>query len=121
MSIPGGHHELVHRGAEEVRGIQRALAPQGVLDVRPVRGHHRDRPGHHRRGDQVPVPRDPLLPGDPAARLHDTGRSGGWIFIGLVPLVGGIILLVFTVSDSKPGANQYGPNPKEIDGVPAHV
>ena len=36
-------------------------------------------------------------------------------------LVGGIILLVFTVSDSKPGANQYGPNPKEIDGVPAHV
>ncbi len=29
--------------------------------------------------------------------------------------------LVFTVSDSKPGANQYGPNPKEIDGVPAHV
>ncbi|MBY8889377.1 DUF805 domain-containing protein [Streptomyces sp. PTM05] len=46
-------------------------------------------------------------------RLHDTGRSGGWFFISLVPLVGGIILLVFVCSDSQAGANQYGPNPKE--------
>ncbi|MGO9317150.1 MAG: DUF805 domain-containing protein [Terracidiphilus sp.] len=45
-------------------------------------------------------------------RLHDTGRSGWWLFISLVPFVGPIILLVFYVLDSEPGANQYGPNPK---------
>jgi uncharacterized membrane protein YhaH (DUF805 family) len=45
-------------------------------------------------------------------RLHDTGRSGWWILIGLVPLVGIIVLIVFFVADSQPGANQYGPNPK---------
>ncbi len=46
-------------------------------------------------------------------RLHDTGRSGWWILIGLIPIVGTIILIVFLVQDSKPGSNEYGPNPKE--------
>lgn len=45
-------------------------------------------------------------------RLHDTGRSGWWILISLVPLVGGIVLLVFLASDGKPEANAYGENPK---------
>jgi uncharacterized membrane protein YhaH (DUF805 family) len=45
-------------------------------------------------------------------RLHDTGRSGWWLLIGLVPLVGAIVLLVFYCQDSTPGANEYGPNPK---------
>ncbi|MBC7271754.1 MAG: DUF805 domain-containing protein [Streptomyces sp.] len=56
-----------------------------------------------------------LLPGlgVNVRRLHDTGRSGWWILIGLVPLVGSIVMLVFTCSDSQPGPNQYGPNPKE--------
>lgn len=45
-------------------------------------------------------------------RLHDTGRSGWWILIGLIPLIGGIILLVFLVQDSEAAANQYGDNPK---------
>ena len=45
-------------------------------------------------------------------RLHDTGRSGWWCLIGLVPVVGGIVLLVFMCLDSTPGANAYGPNPK---------
>ena len=64
-----------------------------------------------------------LLPGlgVTVRRLHDTGRSGGWIFIGLVPFVGGIILLVFTCTDGKPGVNQYGPNPKEVGAVPTHA
>lgn len=46
-------------------------------------------------------------------RLHDTGRSGWWYFIALVPLVGSIVLLVFLCEDSKPGVNKWGPNPKE--------
>ena len=55
-----------------------------------------------------------LIPGLAVAvrRLHDTNRSGWWLFIGLVPLIGAIILLVFMVQDSQPGENQYGPNPK---------
>lgn len=46
-------------------------------------------------------------------RLHDTGRSGWWILIAFIPLIGAIILLVFMVLDGKPGPNQYGDNPKE--------
>ncbi len=49
-------------------------------------------------------------------RLHDTGKSGWFILIGLIPLVGGIIVLVFFVMDSAPGDNQYGPNPKNVGG-----
>ena len=47
-------------------------------------------------------------------RLHDTGRSGWWWLIGLVPFVGGIILLVFMCLDSQPGENRFGPNPKGL-------
>ena len=46
-------------------------------------------------------------------RLHDTGRSGWWLLIGLVPLVGVIVLIVFFCTDSQPGTNNYGPSPKE--------
>jgi uncharacterized membrane protein YhaH (DUF805 family) len=46
-------------------------------------------------------------------RLHDTGRSGWWILIELVPIVGIFIFLYFMVSDSNPGTNAYGPSPKE--------
>lgn len=45
-------------------------------------------------------------------RLHDTNHSGWWLFLGLIPLLGGIVLLVFYLTDSQPGDNQYGPNPK---------
>ena len=45
-------------------------------------------------------------------RLHDTSRSGWWALIGLLPIVGGIILLVFTVQDSDSGDNTYGASPK---------
>jgi uncharacterized membrane protein YhaH (DUF805 family) len=40
-------------------------------------------------------------------RLHDTDRSGAWWFIGLVPIIGWIVLLVFLVSSGTPGPNQY--------------
>jgi len=45
-------------------------------------------------------------------RLHDTNRSGWWVLISLIPLIGGIILIVFAVQDSQPGNNRFGPNPK---------
>ncbi|WP_433649132.1 DUF805 domain-containing protein [Micromonospora zamorensis] len=45
-------------------------------------------------------------------RLHDTDRTGWWVLIGLVPLVGAIVLIVFFVSDSTHGANRFGPSPK---------
>ena len=55
-----------------------------------------------------------LIPGLAVSfrRLHDTDRSAWWLFISLIPLIGGIVLLVFLVQDSTPGANKYGPNPK---------
>ena len=55
-----------------------------------------------------------LIPGFAVAvrRFHDIGKSGWWLLIALVPLVGAIVFLVFTVQDSQPGENQYGPNPK---------
>lgn len=45
-------------------------------------------------------------------RLHDTDRSGWWNLIGLVPVIGFIMLIVFAATDSTPGQNKYGPNPK---------
>ncbi|MGF7047846.1 uncharacterized membrane protein YhaH (DUF805 family) [Paenibacillus sp. DS2015] len=44
-------------------------------------------------------------------RLHDTGRTGLWIFIGLIPLIGTLLLLVFTLEDGE-GDNEYGIDPK---------
>lgn len=45
-------------------------------------------------------------------RLHDTDRTGWWLLIALVPLIGLIVLLVFMFLDSEPGDNKYGANPK---------
>ena len=45
-------------------------------------------------------------------RLHDTNRSGWWILIVFVPIIGAIVLLVFTLQDSDVGENWYGKNPK---------
>jgi len=44
-------------------------------------------------------------------RLHDTGRSGWWVLIGFIPIIG-LVLIVFLIQDSAPGENEYGPNPK---------
>jgi uncharacterized membrane protein YhaH (DUF805 family) len=53
-------------------------------------------------------------------RLHDTGRSGWWFLMNLVPFVGGIVVLIFMCLDSAPGDNAYGANPKGV-GMPAPV
>jgi uncharacterized membrane protein YhaH (DUF805 family) len=56
-----------------------------------------------------------LIPGIAVTvrRLHDTGRSGWWILIGLIPVIGTIVLLVFMCLEGHPGGNDHGSNPKE--------
>ncbi|WP_153800684.1 DUF805 domain-containing protein [Foetidibacter luteolus] len=60
-------------------------------------------------------------------RLHDIGKSGTWFFIYFVPFVGAIWLLVLLCTDSEPGTNKYGLNPKaihnldEIDEIGNHL
>lgn len=46
-------------------------------------------------------------------RLHDVGKSGWMLLVVFIPLLGGIWLLVLYCTDSQPGDNEYGPNPKE--------
>ncbi|MDR1268788.1 MAG: DUF805 domain-containing protein [Planctomycetaceae bacterium] len=47
-------------------------------------------------------------------RLHDIGKSGWWSLIVFVPIVGAIVLLIWSIRDSQPGSNQYGLNPKGL-------
>jgi uncharacterized membrane protein YhaH (DUF805 family) len=47
-------------------------------------------------------------------RLHDTNRSGWWMLLSGIPLIGSIILLVFMCQDSTPADNNFGPNPKAV-------
>ena len=47
-------------------------------------------------------------------RLHDSGRSGWWLLIGLIPCVGFIVLIVFLAQDGEPYPNQYGEVPTNI-------
>jgi len=51
-----------------------------------------------------------------ARRLHDTGRSGWFLLLGLIPLVGGLVLIVLMVAESQPDANRWGPGP--VDAPP---
>jgi uncharacterized membrane protein YhaH (DUF805 family) len=58
-------------------------------------------------------------------RLHDTNRTGWWILIGLIPIVGFIVLLIFYLQQSDPGVNDYGPpmaegttDPPVASGIP---
>lgn len=45
-------------------------------------------------------------------RLHDTGRSGFWFLITIVPIFGLLVFIYFMVRDSQSGINNYGPSPK---------
>ena len=53
-----------------------------------------------------------------ARRLHDIGKSGWFLLLGLIPVVGGLILLYFMVQPSKPESNEYGPAPGGLPLVP---
>ncbi len=45
-------------------------------------------------------------------RLHDIDRTGWWVLLSFVPLIGAIVLLVFAVQEGTSRSNRYGPNPK---------
>ena len=45
-------------------------------------------------------------------RMHDIGKSGAWYLIGLIPIVGTILIIIWGATDSQPGPNDFGPNPK---------
>ena len=47
-------------------------------------------------------------------RMQDTGRHGLWILLGLIPFVGGIILLIFMILPGTPGPNEFGPDPTAV-------
>lgn len=49
-------------------------------------------------------------------RLHDTNRSGWWILIAFVPLVGAILLIVWLATEGERQPNLYGPDPKAVGG-----
>lgn len=48
-------------------------------------------------------------------RLHDTDKSGWWYLLALIPL-GGLVIFVFFCIEGTRGPNQFGPDPKGIDG-----
>jgi uncharacterized membrane protein YhaH (DUF805 family) len=48
-----------------------------------------------------------------ARRLHDTERSGWWLLLLLIPIVGTIVLIVWWIQKGVPDVNEYGPAPKE--------
>ncbi len=48
-------------------------------------------------------------------RLHDINKSGWYYFIGLIPVIGTIILLVWLFTDGNRFDNNYGPDPKNIN------
>ncbi|MAK81635.1 DUF805 domain-containing protein [Phenylobacterium sp.] len=55
-------------------------------------------------------------------RLHDTGRSGWWVLIGLIPLIGLLVLIFFYVQPSNPDGEKYdppGPSPMPPEPPPA--
>ena len=122
----GAEDELVHRGIEEVRRLQRKVQAQGVLVfvlfnviigvalsiLDALIGTYDSSTGlgllNSVYGLAVLVPSLAVS----VRRLHDIDRTGWWVLIALVPVVGAIVLIVFHVLDSTPGPNRYGPNPK---------
>jgi uncharacterized membrane protein YhaH (DUF805 family) len=62
-----------------------------------------------------------LLPGIAVSirRLHDLNRTGWWILLALIPLIGWIILLIWYISKGTDGPNRFGPDPLATLAIPA--
>jgi uncharacterized membrane protein YhaH (DUF805 family) len=53
-------------------------------------------------------------------RLHDVGKSGWVALFGIVPIIGGIAMLVYACTEGTSGPNPYGPDPKPAPAYPTH-
>ena len=64
-----------------------------------------------------------FLPGRAVSvrRLHDIGKSGWWLLIALIPIVGAIMLIIWDVREGERGDNRFGPDPKAGEGMAATV
>ena len=62
-----------------------------------------------------------LVPGIAVSirRLHDLDRTGWWVLLGLIPLIGWIILLIWYVTKGTDGPNRFGPDPLATLAIPA--
>jgi len=62
-----------------------------------------------------------LIPGIAVSirRLHDLDRTGWWILLGFIPLIGWIILLIWYVTKGTDGPNRFGPDPLATLAIPA--
>lgn len=54
-------------------------------------------------------------------RLHDINRTGYWILIAFLPIIGSVLLLVFSLLPGTRGANRFGPDPKAVDSELSEV
>jgi uncharacterized membrane protein YhaH (DUF805 family) len=63
-----------------------------------------------------------LIPGLAVSirRLHDTGRSGWWLFITAIPIIGPLVLIWFMIQEGQATDNLYGPDPKNPAGGPTY-
>jgi len=46
-------------------------------------------------------------------RMHDINKSGFWILVAFIPLIGWIWLIILAVQEGTKGSNTYGPDPKQ--------
>jgi uncharacterized membrane protein YhaH (DUF805 family) len=47
-------------------------------------------------------------------RLHDSGKSGWWLLLNIIPYLGWFVILIFTCMDGERRSNRWGPNPKKV-------
>lgn len=45
-------------------------------------------------------------------RLHDIGKGGGWIFVNLIPIIGGLWYLILMIKEGEPQSNRFGDRPE---------
>lgn len=50
-------------------------------------------------------------------RLHDTNRSGWWQLLYFIPIIGALVVLIFTLMDGTPGENRFGSDPKAAERI----
>jgi Protein of unknown function (DUF805) len=99
--------------------------PVGILVLGSLRHPRRYRGRHYRlpvgHANRFEPFRITLLPGIAVSirRLHDLDRTGWWILLALIPLIGWIILLIWYISKGTDGPNRFGPDPLATLAIPA--